>query len=133
MPGESVKDIAANDSYLQRRDELLISCRTGAIAVHDLHYESEPMEPNVLEINASDAQPALMATLWLLSEFLRHGAWACRSKCATTLLPWHRILRPRANRAFTASAYAWLGRATSTVQHVPAPPRHPNLRTLLPP
>jgi hypothetical protein len=32
------------------------------------------METDVLEIDASDAQPALMATLWLLSEFLRHGS-----------------------------------------------------------
>jgi hypothetical protein len=28
---------------------------------------------DVLDIDASDAQPALMATLWLLGEFLRHG------------------------------------------------------------
>ncbi len=31
------------------------------------------MNADVLDIDTTNAQPALMATLWLVTEFLRHG------------------------------------------------------------
>ncbi|HTS21281.1 MAG TPA: hypothetical protein VMN79_05655 [Casimicrobiaceae bacterium] len=67
------------------------------------------METDVLDIDTENAQPALMATLWLLGEFLRHGAIGLPLKVRDNLaaLAAHRSLSEEARRQCQALQEIW--------------------------